>query len=177
MTKSKNSTNAERRAFLYSATSAAALAVATAVTGSAAALGADPIFAAIDAHKAAMAAFISVVSKASELEELIPYNLRQSHIDPDETLIVATDDPRWITNTRNYQRLNDAETDAAIALVNIAPTTVAGVIALLQYANSADTDGRCWPTDLQDDDGKKTRSWHYFLIQAMAEVLPGMVSA
>ena len=122
MTKSRNSTNTGRRAFLSNAASAAALAVAASITGPADALNPDPIFAAIDAHKAAMAAFISVVSEASELEELLPHDLRQSYIDPDETLIVATDDPRWIINTRNYQRLSDAETDAAIALVNIAPT-------------------------------------------------------
>ena len=34
-----------------------------------------------------------------------------------------------------------------------------------QYAVSADPDGEIWPPDLQSDDGTKTRSWHYFLIE------------
>lgn len=54
---------------------------------------------------------------------------------------------------------HDAESDAACALFNQAPTTMAGVLALLQYANAADTDGEGgWPRDLVSDEGKKTRS-------------------
>jgi hypothetical protein len=71
----------------------------------------------------------------------------------------------------------DAETDASCVLVSIRPTTVAGVIALLRYANTADTDGKAWPRELVSDDGTKIRSWHYFLIEVIAEALPGMVSA
>jgi hypothetical protein len=51
------------------------------------------------------------------------------------------------------------------------------VLSLLQYANTADTDGEAWPRQLQSDDGTKARSWHYFQIEALAEVLPGMVQA
>ena len=53
-----------------------------------------------------------------------------------------------------------AETDAgACVLVNILPTTMAGVIALLRYAVDADTDGQGWPelhADV-DDPGVTTR--------------------
>lgn len=137
----------------------------------------DPIFAAIDAHKVTKAAFCSVLHEASALEEAIPLTLRQSFIDPEDMLIVETDDPRWIENTRQVHRLSDAETDAACALVSVKPTTMAGVIALLQYAVAADTDGHCWPTDLQDDDGKKIRSWQHFLIEAVADTLPDLLAA
>jgi hypothetical protein len=51
-----------------------------------------------------------------------------------------------------------------------------GVLALLKYANAADTDGKGWPDDLQSEDDSKRRSWHYFLIEALAEVLPGMIA-
>ena len=73
---------------------------------------------------------------------------------------------------------HEAEAEAACALVNVLPTTVAGVIALLSYAHSADTDGEGWP-ELATNDGPKarTRSWQFFLIQNLAEILPGMVRA
>jgi hypothetical protein len=70
-----------------------------------------------------------------------------------------------------------AETDAACVLVSIFPTTIAGVVALLRYANTADKDGEAWPRELMSDDRTKTRSWHYFLIEIIAETLPGLVSA
>jgi hypothetical protein len=87
---------------------------------------------------------------------------------------VETDDPRWIESERAIMLSFDAETDAACVLVSICPTTMAGIIALLRYANAADMG---WPDQLQSDDGTKTRSWHYFLIEMIAEALPGMVPA
>ncbi len=51
---------------------------------------------------------------------------------------------------------------------------MAGTIALLRYANAADKDGEAWPRELMSDDGTKTRSWHYFLIEVIAEALPGL---
>ena len=74
-------------------------------------------------------------------------------------------------------RAFDAETEAACVLVSNPPTTMAGVLALLQYANIADTDGEGWPTGLESDDGRKAGSWHYFLIESLADALPGLVSA
>src|SRR6476620_1747007 len=53
-----------------------------------------------------------------------------------------------------------AETDAACVLVNILPTTMAGVVALLRYAVDADTDGEGWPPVVESDDGQ-TRSWRH----------------
>ena len=133
----------------------------------------DPIYAAIDAHKTAKAAFEGITIESAHLEETLPCELRQSCIDPepDGVLIVETDDARWIENTRAYQRLSDAETDAAIALVNTAPVTVDGLVALLEYATAADTDGYGWPAVLQDDEGTKTRSWQFFLIKSTADAL------
>jgi hypothetical protein len=72
----------------------------------------------------------------------------------------------------------DAETDAACVLVSESPTTIAGVLALLAYANAADIDGEGWPSGLCDDEANgKTRSWHYFLIESLTKVLPGLVQA
>jgi hypothetical protein len=65
----------------------------------------------------------------------------------------------------------DAETDAACALVAIRATTAAGLVAFLRYVTEADTDGMGWPDQLQSDDGKLVRSWHYFLVENLAETV------
>jgi hypothetical protein len=55
---------------------------------------------------------------------------------------------------------------------------MAGVIALLSYAHVADTDGMGWPDDLDfNDNPLGTRSWHYFLIENLLEILPRFVLA
>jgi hypothetical protein len=70
------------------------------------------------------------------------------------------------------------QTAAACTLIctEATPTTMAGVMALLQHAISADTDGEMWPVDLCiDDDGKsRERTWHHFLIEMLTDVLPGL---
>ena len=69
-------------------------------------------------------------------------------------------------------RTSDAATDAAYALASIAPTTMAGVVRLLQYAISIQPEE--WPEGVQSDDDTETRPWHYFLIEMLIAVLPGM---
>jgi hypothetical protein len=73
---------------------------------------------------------------------------------------------------REVSRTSDAETDAAWALVNVVPTTMAGVVRLLQYTISIRSEE--WPEDLQSDDDTETRPWHYSLIEMLIAVLPGM---
>jgi hypothetical protein len=137
----------------------------------------DPIFAAIENHKAAYRNVEAVLSEHSRLESILPREKRESNIDAWEEKIVETDDPRWIESERAVMQSFDAETDAACVLVSICPTTMAGIIALLHYANAVDGDGEAWPRELMSDDGTKTRSWHYFLIEVIAEALPGLVTA
>ena len=97
--------------------------------------------------------------------------LRMAIVPTWDEKIVETDDPRWIECEREIIRTMDAESDAACTLVSISPTTLAGVLALLQYAVARDTDGEAWPRDLVSDDGTKSRSWHYFLIENVAATL------
>ena len=113
----------------------------------------------------------------TSLEIELPPEKRQSNVNVWEELIIFDDDPRWIDSERAVHRLWDAENAAGVELVNVVPTTAAGLIALLQYAISADPDGQTWPRDLQDagDDGKWGHSWHHFLIQNVVNVLPGLV--
>jgi hypothetical protein len=163
-----------RRAFL---SGAAAAAIAASASLPAVALGLDPIFAAIDAHKAACANLSTQVSEHSRLESSLPREKRKSNVDVFEEKLVLTDDPRWIESEWAVMRSFDAETDAACLLVSVCPTTIASILALLRYANAADIDGEAWPRDLQSDDGKKVRSWHFFLIENVTAALTDLVSA
>jgi hypothetical protein len=93
--------------------------------------------------------------------------------------IIATDEPRWI----EAQQLLDAATDHISAcedeLIEIRPTTVAGVIAILRYAVEYEKaeHGDGWPpSGYADDDGdhgscRAGYSWSYFLHKRLAEVL------
>jgi hypothetical protein len=164
-----NSTNTTRRGFL---STAAALGASTAVAIPANALRADPIFEAIEVHKAARLAFENAVSRGCALEVELPSEKTRSWITVWEQTIIETDDPRWIDSVREIDRTSDAATDAAWALARIAPTTMAGVVRLLQYTISIQPEE--WPDELQSDDDTGTWPWHYFMIEMLAAVLPGM---
>lgn len=167
MTERTNITSPGRRAFL---STAAALVVSAAVAAPAAvaALQSDPVFAAIDAHKAARVVMIAAVDAVSARENAL-----------------VAEGKRWNQPERDAKLQEcesalsekfEAETDAACVLVSAPPATMAGVIALLQYAIAADTDGNGWP-ELASDDHKRERSWQFFLIEMLSDVLPGMVQS
>ena len=160
-----------RRRFLAQAAGGAALGMALPLPAGASERVPDPILAAIEAHKAARAAFEAAVRRHSALERELPAEKRQSSVTVWEEDIVTTDDARWIDCERTVIRCMDAETDAACTLVNILPTTMAGVVALLRYAVDADTDGEGWPPVIETDDGK-ARSWRHFLLANLADILP-----
>jgi len=58
-----------------------------------------------------------------------------------------------------------------VALLNVRPTTLAGVTALLRYAAEANVDDQTWPVELFSDDGNQ-RSWHHFLVESVAAAIP-----
>jgi hypothetical protein len=167
-----NPTNTTRRGFLSTADALAASAAVSIPANAANALGADPVLEAIEAHKAARLAFEDAFRRSCALEQELPREKTQSWITIWEEEIVQTDDPRWIDSIREVNRASDAATDAAYALANIAPTTMAGVVGLLQYAISFPPEE--WPEDVQSDDDTETRPWHTFLIEMLIAVLPGM---
>ena len=167
-----NSTNTTRRGFLSTAAALAASAAVAIPANAADASTPDPIFEAIEVHKAACLAFENAVSRSCALEQELPREKTRSWITVWEQTIVETDDPRWIESVREVHRTSEAETDAACALESIAPTTMAGVVGLLQYAISIQPEE--WPEGVQSDDDTETRPWHYFLIEMLIAVLPGM---
>jgi hypothetical protein len=157
-----------RRTFLAQAASTAVLAAT--VTPAAGATN-DPIIAAIDAHKVARVAVYAAIDSVSAMEKQLAAEGLMRRCD-------RAEDPRQIATKAVLSAAFEAETDAACVLVTERPTTIAGVLALLSYANKADTDGEGWPDALYADETcKKIRSWHFLLIEGLAEILPGMVQA
>ena len=129
-----------RRAILAGAASAA-VAIPTA-----AAPMPDPIFAAIEAHRAAWAALEKDCSRLS-----------------DESTPEAE---------AEFDRLNAAVEEAVGTLVDTQPTTMAGAVALLRHVAEHEDKGdtvHC----LEDEDGK-TKPWSYFMHQTLADALEKM---
>jgi hypothetical protein len=167
-----SSTNTTRRGLLSTAAALAASAAAVIPANAAGASTPDPIFEAIEAHRAARLAFENAVSRGCALEQELPREKTRSWITVWEETIVETDDPRWIDSVRQVHRASEAAAEAAYALANVAPTTMAGVVGLLQYAISIPPEE--WPEGVQSDDDTETRPWHTFLIETLIAVLPGM---
>lgn len=94
----------------------------------------DPIFVAIERHKAAMEAFGAAVDARGQLDEKLPADKKRSRTESGETTIVDTDDPRWIEAHRQVDSTQEEMDDRAIDLFEIEPTSLQGALALLRYA-------------------------------------------
>ncbi|WP_334410411.1 hypothetical protein [Bradyrhizobium sp. AZCC 1721] len=123
-------------------------------TAAAAGQAPDPVFAAIEEHKAAHAKVVSWVDRYGKLESEIPAEKRRSDTDS----IVETDDPRWIEAERQLDLAWDAEDSAAWALLEALPSTREGLSTLIEYAQFR---GDQWP-----------EGWQVGLLENIAEALP-----
>jgi hypothetical protein len=94
----------------------------------------DPIFAAIKRHRAALAAMDATDEDA--LEEQFPHQIWSWSVGERTPPEGCTDDPRWIEAQLAIGRVNDTHDEALAAMLSIAPTTVAGVAALLEYLDT-----------------------------------------
>lgn len=116
----------------------------------------DPIFGLIEAHKKARADFSKAVRIEFALEEELPGEKTRSRRWNGEWTIAETDDPRWIAAGRATDAASDYLENLALKMVDDAnaPTTVAGVTAILAYVAQVATEGddSCWPEGLQDDE-------------------------
>lgn len=150
------------------------------VSGSSlAAASIDPILAAIEAHKKAFADFGLALDEHYRLETELPKDRQQSRIDAWEERIIETDDPRWIASVRRVKEADNEETDAALRLVDVTPTTLAGVLALLQHAVSHVEAKREWPTGLVDEGAPETalgRDWSFYLNKNIAEAIANIAA-
>jgi hypothetical protein len=149
----------------------------------------DPILAAIEAHKQAYDAHSASFEDQSELEKVLPAELRRSEYDQDidGVKVVDADDPRWISHEIRKEKLCRAERECELQLVNVVPTTLEGIVALLAYCSSMEEKGHSWPSTLVDEDYdedaplkdqiKKTHSWHYYLHANIEECLRSLANA
>jgi hypothetical protein len=119
----------------------------------------DPIFAAIDHHKAAWAAFEAALARENTTEERLsvtaPEKLKSNFYGGTFT-IVETYDPEYAMAVRATYEAADEHKSAAAALLNIAPTTIAGVVTMLDYAYQFESKHvDCFPDGYNDDWAEK----------------------
>ena len=129
---------------------------------------ADPIFAAIESHRRAVAAHGEAVETEMAVEESLPDDLTQSRMTVWRETIVETDDPRWVAAIRTRWETSNSMDDLAIDLINAEPTTVAGIEALLRYF--ADQEEGLFPEEVSHDDGSEGAFGSY-LVRHAADAL------
>jgi hypothetical protein len=141
----------------------------------------DPIYAAIGAHREASTAFENCITEHGRLEVELPKERRKSSVDVHGEKIVESDDPRWIQNERDLMALSEAETDAAIKLIDEQPTTFEGALALLRYTVEVERSGREWPAGLVDEDNTNPhalgKDWSFYLHKSILPTLASRISA
>jgi hypothetical protein len=144
----------------------------------------DPIFAAIEAHRRAVACVDEFIVQEGDLEDEIPSEKRRTGWHAGDGIegvqIVETDDPRWIAHEVEYKKAAKAEKDATLWLANVFATTPQGVIALLTYAIQQEARGLPWPTggitDPDDPDfPSHGASWYYFVHRNIISTLDDLI--
>jgi hypothetical protein len=133
---------------------------------------ADPIFAAIEAHRRAVATHSEAVGTEGALEESLPDDQQRSVLTVWREEIVETDDPRWIAAIRARWATSNSMDDLAIDLLNTEPTTVTGIEALLRYF--AGQEKELFPYEVSHDDGSEGPFGSY-LVRHAADALRKIV--
>jgi hypothetical protein len=113
----------------------------------------DPIFAAIDPHRAASAS----------------YDDNCSRLDEEDTPEAEA----------QLSELHNREESAALAILAVEPTTIAGVVAILTYAADQSFAHRDWPTGLRDENHESGIGfpWEAFLHENLARALSKIAAA
>ena len=110
----------------------------------------DPIFAAIEAHRKAEAAFGSAVKAADHPGKPYPNQKKRNAV------VAAT---------------SDAAHNAAIAILDTKPTTIAGIVAVMEYAAAYTQRGAQWPHLLQYPPKKYGETFEAGLFARLATTL------
>jgi hypothetical protein len=134
----------------------------------------DPIFAAIEAHHNAVAVHGAAVDVECALEESLPGEQTRSYIKAALEEIVDGDDPRWLAAIRARAQASAALDDLGFNLLNVTPTTLAGVEALLRYV--AYREAPIFPAEVTDDDGS-TWVFAFYLARHAADALRAIAPA
>jgi len=150
---------ASRRGFLAQAAAVAAggaavgVALPLPVSAGASERVPDPIFTAIAAHQAAHLAHGNAIDAQDEADT------RYGH-DSDEA---------WEADEHCEEACHFAH-DVAWQLARSVPTTLAGVVALLRFANQFEDEGNEWSSDTNGRSG-----WHYQLCATMAAAIEAII--
>lgn len=141
-------------------------AAAASIISAAAAPQPDPVFAAIEAHRSAVAADCEITARLSAAQSIafaLPRGSaeRDARLDATETISQEQD--------RAF-----AESDRlAYVLADTRPTTLAGCAAVLRYATAFNDEGHLWPDqgEHNEDDGAALASWECRLRVTLAAAL------
>jgi hypothetical protein len=175
------SPGSSRRGILAGVATALATAAAVNATAIVKASGAepDPIFGVIEAHRAAWRRASEAFDRMSGIEESLPRGAPHwaYFCDP----VPADLDPTLVEACLDHRAAWEAHVDAAVELVTVLPTSIAGLIALLNYSLKFSIEDQCWPSDLVgaegDNDENIYRPWHIWMQRHVVEVLEGMAAS
>ena len=126
----------------------AAIVATKALAATPASSGADPIFALIARHRAEHKAYDEAILASDEF----------------------CNTPKWCDADDRVEQLCVSCQDLGWALANTIPTTMAGVAAVLSYANEFEDLGDEWP----DSDAIGRDGWHYQLRQSTSRALQAL---
>jgi hypothetical protein len=147
----------------------------------------DPIFQLIEQHKVATDALEAACTHLSEMEQAISKRLRQGRSICFEVKTVETDDPRWTAANIRWTDCSARQDDIAIEMLNVKPTTLAGLQAMLTYAVQHVAEGHIWPDgeQIKDDDdrdqgeavlGLHNRDWNFYLMRNLGEAIQSIAA-
>jgi hypothetical protein len=117
----------------------------------------------IEAHRQAVQAEYDALTVVMRLEDVIPHERRRWHLrfgtDDEEPPENCSDDPTWVEALVTNVDATYERTDLLLELLTTAPTTIAGVAALLAHLAEPDMPdkdddshliyaGDCWREDL-----------------------------
>lgn len=103
----------------------------------------DPVFATIERHKVASQRADELLERLDLLEDSLPGDKRtwssniREHVPPEG----CEDDPEWIRTEMEYDKASTEKALTSVQVVHTAPTTVAGLAALLTHAVRRNNEG------------------------------------
>ena len=128
----------------------------------------DPIFAAIEAHRAAERRHKEAVAEADKIEGA---SMKATPGDYREGIAAEEADPDWQKADAELAAASDATERLAHKLIDTEPTTLAGVIAVLEYVDEYnDWSGRTFPDGFVGSGGH-SRPFEAFLSTTLASAL------
>jgi hypothetical protein len=124
----------------------------------------DPIFAAIERHRSAHAAYIAAIDVQGDMEVRLVDEQLAAAGSPEKcsdrwykALDAATHDPQYLGAKETCNKSSEAESAAAWALIGEPAVTVAGAAALAAYALEYKLSDISWPPNPDHEEGQEGR--------------------